>query len=54
MRRRVTPQEAAVPCQLGGSRCEGTDFVMDCRIAGNDDWVTCQGGRDAVVYLFGR
>ncbi len=51
-RRVVAP--GAVPCQLGGSRCEGTDFVMDCRIVGNDDWVTCQGGRDAVVYLFGR
>lgn len=44
----------AVPCALGGSLCEDGLFVMNCRVVAGQDWITCEGGRNAVVYLHGR
>jgi serine/threonine protein kinase len=38
---------AAMPVQ-----CSGNDFVMTCIVNGNDTWITCTGGNDAVVYLY--
>lgn len=32
--------------------CSGDDFVMYCAIEGADDWITCRGGNEAVVYIF--
>jgi serine/threonine protein kinase len=33
-------------------QCSGDDFVMYCSIEGADDWITCRGGNEAVVYIF--
>lgn len=51
--RRVVAQ-GAVDCELGGDRCEGNLFVMNCLVVAKQDWITCQGGSNAVVYLFGE
>lgn len=44
----------AVPCPtVGGSAgCDGNNFVMECAAYGSDNWITCRGGNDAVVYLY--
>ncbi|WP_371413109.1 serine/threonine-protein kinase [Mycolicibacterium sp. GF69] len=45
----------AVDCRtvLGaGSGCAGTNFVMRCVARPGDAYITCTGGRDAVVYLY--
>lgn len=45
----------AVDCRtvLGsGSGCAGTDFVIRCIAHPGDAYITCTGGRDAVVYLY--
>ncbi len=33
-------------------QCDGDDFIMYCEIVGGDDWITCRGGNDAIVYIF--
>lgn len=45
---RVSCADVGIP----SSQCSGDDFVMTCKMEGSDDWVTCRGGKDAVVYLF--
>ena len=43
----------AVDCRtVAGAVCNGSDFVMDCEVYGNDDWVTCTGGNNARVYIY--
>ncbi|MCV7025953.1 serine/threonine protein kinase [Mycolicibacterium novocastrense] len=45
----------AVDCRtvLGnGPRCAGPDFVVHCVAHPGDAYITCTGGRDAVVYLY--
>lgn len=43
----------AVDCRtVAGAVCNGSDFVMDCEVYGNDDWVTCSGGNNARVYIY--
>jgi serine/threonine protein kinase len=42
-----------VSCQsVGAGDCSGDDFVMRCSMTGSDAWVTCTGGREAVIYIF--
>ena len=41
-----------VPCPNVASNCSGNDFIMTCTVNGNDTWITCTGGNDAVVYLW--
>jgi serine/threonine protein kinase len=33
-------------------QCSGNNFVMYCWIEAGDNWITCRGGNDAVVYIF--
>jgi serine/threonine protein kinase len=33
-------------------QCSGNNFVMYCSIEAGDNWITCRGGNDAVVYIF--
>ncbi|KUH81392.1 MULTISPECIES: serine/threonine-protein kinase [unclassified Mycobacterium] len=45
----------AVDCRtvLGsGSGCAGPNFVVQCVVHPGDAFITCTGGRDAVVYLY--
>lgn len=51
--RRVVAR-GAVDCTLGGDRCQNGAFVMNCRVVAGQDWITCEGGSNAVVYLFGQ
>ena len=45
--------EGTVPCSsVPTAACSGDYFVMSCSIEGSDRWVTCRGGREAVVYVF--
>lgn len=44
----------AVECTLGRSLCENGSFVMSCVVVASQDWITCEGGRDAIVYLYGQ
>ncbi len=32
--------------------CSGADFVMHCAMEGADQWITCRGGNDAIIYIF--
>jgi eukaryotic-like serine/threonine-protein kinase len=41
-----------VSCPNVSSNCSGSDFVMTCAVNGNDPWITCTGGHDAIIYLF--
>jgi eukaryotic-like serine/threonine-protein kinase len=41
-----------VSCPNVASNCSGNDFIMTCTVNGNDTWITCTGGNDAVVYLW--
>ena len=42
-----------VDCRtVGGSRCDGPNFVMECLARPGQAYITCTGGRDAVVYLY--
>ena len=36
----------------GTAVCDGSNFVMQCAAEGADNWITCRGGNDAVVYLY--
>jgi serine/threonine-protein kinase len=52
--RRVSAR-GAVDCRtvLGdGSGCDGPNFVMECLARPGQAYITCTGGRDAVVYLY--
>jgi eukaryotic-like serine/threonine-protein kinase len=42
----------SIPCTEVSSNCAGNDFIMTCTVNGNDTWITCIGGKDAVVYLW--
>ncbi len=44
----------AVDCRSVGSGipCDGPNFVMDCQARPGNAYITCTGGRDAVVYLY--
>lgn len=47
----------SVPCSSvpGRPRCttDGSDaFIMTCAILGSENWVTCRGGNNAVVYIY--
>lgn len=41
----------AIPCGEGAA-CVGNDFFVTCAAEGSDPWITCRGGRDAVVILY--
>ena len=41
----------AIPCSAG-SECVGDKFLVTCAVEGSDPWITCRGGRDAVVFLY--
>lgn len=51
---RTVSAPGAVPCSSvgGGVTCNGNDFVLHCAAYGSDNWITCRGGNDAVVYLY--
>jgi serine/threonine-protein kinase len=44
----------AVDCRSVGSGipCDGPNFVMDCQARPGNAYITCTGGRDAVIYLY--
>ena len=44
----------AVDCRTvdGNAVCDGSNFVLQCVAEGADNWITCRGGSDAVVYLY--
>ena len=44
----------AVDCRTvdGNAVCDGSNFVLQCAAEGSDNWITCRGGNDAVVYLY--
>ena len=44
----------AVDCRTvdGNAVCDGSSFVLQCVAEGADNWITCRGGNDAVVYLY--
>ena len=53
--RRQVLAPGAVDCRtvLGdGTGCNGPNFVMECVARPGDAFITCTGGRDAVVYLY--
>ncbi len=33
-------------------RCDGNAFVMQCQEEGVDQWITCRGGNNAIVYIY--
>ncbi len=35
-----------------GIRCSGDAFLMQCQEEGADQWITCRGGNDAIVYIY--
>jgi serine/threonine-protein kinase len=41
----------AIPCGAGAA-CIGNDFLVTCSAEGADPWITCRGGRGAVVVLY--
>ncbi|GAB7066842.1 serine/threonine protein kinase [Mycobacterium hodleri] len=41
----------AIPCAEGAA-CVGDKFLVTCSAEGSDPWITCRGGRDAVVILY--
>lgn len=48
---RTVVAAGAIPCSEG-SECVGDDFLVSCAVEGSDPWITCRGGRDAVVILY--
>ena len=43
----------AVDCSsIAGIPCDGPNFVMECQARPGNAYITCTGGRDAVVYLY--
>ena len=47
---RTVVAPGAIACT--GKDCVGDDFLVTCAAEGTDPWVTCRGGRDAVVILY--
>ncbi|MEU0497290.1 serine/threonine-protein kinase [Mycobacterium sp. NPDC006124] len=43
--------DGAIPCG-DGAACVGEKFLVTCAAEGSDAWITCRGGRDAVVILY--
>jgi serine/threonine protein kinase len=41
-----------VACTEVSTNCSGNEFIMTCAVNGNDPWITCTGGRDAIIYLY--
>ena len=33
-------------------QCSGNAFLMQCQEEGADQWITCRGGNDAIVYIY--
>ncbi|MGB6209542.1 protein kinase domain-containing protein [Mycobacterium sp.] len=33
-------------------QCSGNAFLMQCQEEGTDQWITCRGGNNAIVYIF--
>ena len=54
--RRTVSARGAVDCYtVAGARCDPTNnvnFLMECAASGSDPWIRCEGGKNAVVYLF--
>ncbi len=48
---RTVVAAGAIPCSEGAA-CVGDDFLVTCSAEGTDPWITCRGGRDAVVVLY--
>ncbi|MGH3582327.1 MAG: serine/threonine-protein kinase [Mycobacterium sp.] len=48
---RTVVAPGAIPCSEG-SACVGDEFLVTCGVEGTDPWITCRGGRDAVVILY--
>ncbi|MDT5152480.1 MAG: serine/threonine protein kinase, bacterial, partial [Mycobacterium sp.] len=48
---RTVVAAGAIPCSEG-SKCVGDEFLVTCGVEGTDPWITCRGGRDAVVFLY--
>jgi serine/threonine-protein kinase len=48
---RTVVAAGAIPCSEG-SECVGDEFLVTCGVEGTDPWITCRGGRDAVVFLY--
>lgn len=42
-----------VPCpSVYGAICEGQNFILKCKEENSAGWITCRGGRDAIIYLY--
>ena len=48
---RTVVAAGAIPCAEGVA-CVGNEFLVTCLGEGSDPWITCRGGRGAVVYLY--
>ncbi len=54
----ATPQTRSViapgtvRCSTTGGQCSGDDFIMQCGVEAHNDYITCRGGRNAVVFLY--
>jgi hypothetical protein len=33
-------------------QCSGNAFLMQCQEEGGDQWITCRGGNNAIVYIY--
>jgi hypothetical protein len=33
-------------------QCSGNAFLMQCQEEGPDQWITCRGGNNAIVYIY--
>ncbi|MCB0927365.1 MAG: serine/threonine protein kinase [Mycobacterium sp.] len=50
--RRTLSVPGAVLCKPASQRCNGSDFVVECFKLSTDDWITCEGGTLARVYIY--
>lgn len=49
----VAPGTVSCPTVMpGGNGCQGNDFLMQCVGYPGDAFITCRGGKNAIVYLF--
>ncbi len=47
------PGGRGLSCQsVPGATCRGDEFVMRCQVRYGENWITCEGGNRARVYLF--
>lgn len=49
---RVVVAAGTVPCGTTGGECSGDRFVMRCAVHGQNTWITCNGGKNARVYIY--